>query len=307
MHELIIVGAGPAGLAAALYAGRYRINTLVFEKMFPGGQIILSPWIDNYPAFPGGVSTEELIARIKKQVEDVGVKIEQSQVVELGQLSEDKKAIYSVRTPEKEYQAKSLILALGATAKRLGIPGEERLIGKGVSYCATCDGPLFKEKDVVVVGGGDKALEEALVLTAYAKSVTIVHRRQGFRAAGILQEKVKINPKIKLLLDVVPEEIIGQVKVDSLRIKTTLTNSNSILQCAGVFIFVGIKPNTDFLEGFVETDKEGFIVAGKDQATSKNGIFACGDCLKKEFYQVINACAEGAQAVYSAYKYLINL
>lgn len=304
MYELIIIGAGPGGLTAALYAGRYKLKTLVLEKMAVGGQIIMSSAIENFPGFPGGIATEELISRQKKQVEELDVNIELEEAVSINESSD--KTGYIVKTPEKEYQARSIIIASGAYAKRLGAPGEERLIGKGVSYCATCDGPLFKGKDIVVIGGGDKAIEEALFLTSYAKTVTIIHRRQGFRAAEILLEKARNNPKIKFMLDTVVEEVIGQERLEALKLKDNRTNAVSRLSCQGVFIFVGIKPNTDFLKGCLDMDKEGFVITGQDLKTSRQGIFACGDCLKKGLYQVVNACGEAAVAAYSAQRYLME-
>jgi len=306
MYDLIIIGAGPAGLTAALYAGRYRVNTLILEKMCAGGQIILSSSIENFPGFPGGISTQELVDRLKMQVDELGVNIEIEDVLEVLPSFKLRTPIYNVKTSDKSYETKSLIIASGAQSKRLGIEGEDRLISRGVSYCATCDGPLFRDKDIVVVGGGDKAIEEAIFLTSFAKRVTVIHRRQELRASKILEEKAKQNIKINFILDSIVEEILGQDKVEAVKIENVKTNSLSQLVCEGVFIFVGIKPNTELLKNLLEVDEQNFIITDQDLRTSCDGIFACGDCRKKSLYQVINACGEGAVAANSAHKYLLN-
>ena len=305
MYELIIIGAGPAGLAAGLYAGRYRLNTLILEKINIGGQILSSPTIENFPGFPTGIATQELIERFKEQVDELGVNIEMEEVLELIAKSED--AVYGVKTKERTHQTKSIIIATGAQPKRLGVQGEERLIGRGVSYCGTCDGPLFIDKEIVVIGAGDRAVEEAIFLSGYAKKVTLVHRRNELRASGILQEKAKKNPKINFVLESVVEEIIGQNRVEGLKVENAKTQSWTTIACQGVFVFVGIKPNTDFLKNQLHLDELGFIITDPDLKTSCEGIFASGDCRKKSFYQVISACSEGATAADSAQKYLLKL
>ncbi|MFH1397250.1 MAG: thioredoxin-disulfide reductase [Candidatus Omnitrophota bacterium] len=302
MYDLIIIGAGPAGLTAGIYAGRYKLNTLILEKMSCGGQIILSSEIDNFPGFPGGISTQELIERFKKQVDSLGINIISEEALSINQESEN----YKVNTDGGNYLARSLIIACGAQSRRLGVKGEEALIGRGVSYCATCDGPLFKNKEVVVVGGGDKALEEAIFLTKYAKKVTIIHRRKELRAAGVLQDKAKNNSGIKFILDAVVEEIIGENRVEKVKIKDVIKNTKSELLCQGVFIFTGITPGTGFLKNQLSLDESGFIITDENLKTSLKGVFACGDCRKKILYQVINACAEGAVAAYAAQKYLLE-
>jgi thioredoxin reductase (NADPH) len=302
MYDLIIIGAGPAGLTAGLYAGRYKLNTLILEKMSPGGQIILSSEIENFPGFPGGISTQELIKRFQEQVDSLGVKTISEEVSAI----EPGSGNYLVRVESNTYTTKAIIIACGALSRRLGVKGEEALIGKGVSYCATCDGPLFRNKEVVVVGGGDKALEEAIFLTKYAKKVTIIHRRKEFRAAGVLQDKVKNNPGIGFILDTVVEEIVGENKVEKIKIKDVIKNTSGELICQGVFIFAGTTPGTGFLKNILDLDGSGFIVTDEDMGTSLKGVFACGDCRKKGLYQVINACGEGAVAAYAAQKYLLE-
>jgi len=293
-------------LTAALYAGRYRLNTLILEKMSVGGQIVFSPTIENFPGFPGGITTQELMDRFKKQIDEVGINIELEEVKEIIPVSSRTDTpIYNVKIKDKTYTTKSIIIATGAQPKKLGVKGENRLAGRGVSYCGTCDGPLFKNKEIVVVGGGDRALEETIFLSSYAKKVTLLHRREEFRASKILVEKIKTNPRINFVLDSVVEEISGQDKVEKVLIKNVKTNSSSLLPCQGVFIFVGIKPDTDFLKNQLEMDDTGFIITAEDLKTSKSGIFACGDCRKKSLYQVVTACAEGALAASSVQKYLL--
>ena len=306
MRDLIIVGAGPAGLTAGLYAGRYRLDTLILEKMAPGGQILLSERIENFPAFPGGVTTQELIERMKQQTDALGVGIETEEALEIIPRSEKGEEFYSVRGKDKTYDARAVIIASGGKWKKLGVPGEERLIGRGVSYCGTCDGPLFKRKEVVVVGAGNKAMEEAIFLTRYAGKVTVIHRRQELRASKILQEEALKNPGIKFILDSVIEEITGADKVEGVRIRNVKTNAAGALSCQGVFIFVGIEADTAFIKKLLNTDESGFIMTDRELQTSRQGIYACGDCLKKSLYQVVNACGEGALAADSAHKYLLN-
>lgn len=302
MHDLIIIGAGPAGLTAALYAGRFKLDTRIFEKISCGGQILLSPSIENYPGFPEGISTFDLIDKFKKQVEDLGLNVESENV--LGVVTDGQ--VYNVKTESGIFKAKAIIIATGAFSKRLGVKGEDKFIGKGVSYCGTCDGPLFKNKDILVVGGGDRALEDALFLTNYANIVYLVHRRNEFRASGVLVDKVKGNPKIKFVLDSVVEEIAGEDKVKQVKIKNVKTGKNSDISCQGVFIFVGIVPNTEFIKNIIETNESGFIIIDQKMHTSREGVFACGDCAEKGLYQVVSACGDGATAADSAHKYLIK-
>jgi len=279
---------------------------LILEKMSVGGQIVFSPTIENFPGFPGGITTQELMDRFKKQIDEVGINIELEEVKEIIPVSSRTDTpIYNVKIKDKTYTTKSIIIATGAQPKKLGVKGENRLAGRGVSYCGTCDGPLFKNKEIVVVGGGDRALEETIFLSSYAKKVTLLHRREEFRASKILVEKIKTNPRINFVLDSVVEEISGQDKVEKVLIKNVKTNSSSLLPCQGVFVFVGIKPDTDFLKNQLEMDDTGFIITAEDLKTSKSGIFACGDCRKKSLYQVVTACAEGALAASSVQKYLL--
>ena len=302
VYDLIIIGSGPAGLTAGLYAGRYGLPTLILEKNFIGGQIILSPAIENFPGFPGGIKTDSLIGNIRKQVEDLGIKIEMCEVLRI-ELDKQKKKII---TQEQVFETKSLIIATGAYPKKLGAIGEEKFIARGVSYCGTCDGPLFKDKEICVVGGGDRALEEALYLTTYANKVNLIHRRDEFRGSSILKKEIERNNKINVILDSVIEEINGEDKVSSVKIKNVKNDKQIILKCDGVFIFVGIHPNTELAKSLLHLDKDGFIITDQEMRTSSEGIFAAGDCRKSALWQVITACGDGAIAAYSAHQYAVS-
>lgn len=300
MHDLIIVGAGPAGLTAALYAGRSRLKAVILEKISPGGRILLTETIENFPGFAGGVSSYDLTARMKQQVDELGVKIELEEVLELDALSK------KIKTHDNEYTARSIIIATGARPRKLGCPGEDKFTGRGVSYCATCDAPLYKEKNVVVVGGGNTVAEEAVYLARFAKAVTIVHRRNELRASAILQERLKENKKIRFILSHTLSEISGTNKVESIKLKDVNTSKEQTVQCDGVFVYIGYDPDTVFLAGKIKLDEAGFIIADEAMATSCEGVFAAGDCRRKSLFQVITACADGAIAADSAYKYIAS-
>jgi thioredoxin reductase (NADPH) len=297
-YDVIIIGAGPAGLTAALYAGRAGLKTLVIEKMGIGGRILTSEMIENYPGFPGGVTTQELMKRMEDQAREVSVTFEIDQVTGI---DPDNKRI---KTAAAEYIARAIIIATGAVARKLSVPGEERLTGRGVSYCATCDAPFYKNKKVIVTGGGNTVAEEALYLTRFASSVTILHRRNQMRASAILQERLKANPKINFLLETVILEINGAAKVESVKTRNVVSGAEGIVPCDGVFVYIGYDPDTSLFKGKIKLDEYGFIAAGENLATSCEGVFVCGDCRKKDLYQVITACAEGAVAADAAYKYI---
>ena len=300
MYDLIIIGAGPAGLTAALYAGRSRLNTLVIEKMVPGGRILMSESIENYPGFPGGVTTLELISRMEQQVRELDVRIESAEVLGLDCVNK------IITTSNGTYKAQAIIIASGARPRKLNIPGEDKYTGRGVSYCATCDAPFYREKKVVLVGGGNTVAEEAIYLTRFASSVSVIHRRQDLRASAILQERLQQNKKINFILSTVVTEIKGAQKVEQVRLKDLLTGKESDFACDGVFIYIGYEPETVFLKEKLQMDDAGFIAADDSMATSVEGIYACGDCRKKSLYQVVNACGDGAVAADSAYKFIAN-
>jgi thioredoxin reductase (NADPH) len=300
MYDLIIIGAGPAGLTAALYAGRSRLKTLVLEKIGVGGRILMTEVIENFPGFAGGVETAELIKRMQQQVTDLGVNIALEEVLEVNC------KLKTVKTSETTHSAGAIIIATGAHPRKMGVPGEDKFTGRGVSYCATCDAPLYRNKDVIIAGGGNAMAEEALYLTRFANTVNIIHRRDQLRASPILQDKLKENKKIKFTLTSVITEITGSNKVEAVKIKDVNTAQEKVIRCDGVFVYIGYLPDTSFVKDKLKLDENGFIIAGQDLSTSEEGIFACGDCRNKTLYQVINACGDGAVAADSAYKYLAS-
>ena len=304
LFDLIIVGAGPAGLTACLYASRSLLKTLLLEKGPIGGQVIYTDLIENYPGFPGGISGYELIERIQKQLEDYEYQFLQEEVIDLREVEEVKEVHLS---SGKVLKAKAVILALGAKPRKLGVPGEKEFTGRGVSYCAICDGPFFRGEVVAVIGGGNTALQEAIYLTKYVKKVYLIHRRETFRATSILQERVKKNPQIEIIVPSVIEEIKGSDKVEKIVYRNLKSNEKRELEVAGVFIFIGHEPETGWLKGKLEMDESGFIIVDREMRTSRPGIFACGDCVSKKFRQIINACGEGAVAALNAEEYIKNL
>lgn len=304
MYDVVIIGSGPAGLTAGLYAGRYRLKTVILEKAGIGGQIILSPSIENYPGFPGGIPTAELIERMHAQVRGVDIEVVTDEVLEVT-ASGTRPAVFTVKARGRVYESKSAIIATGAEARKLGARGEEKFIGRGVSYCATCDGPLFKGKEVAVIGGGDRALEEAIFLAEYCRKVTVIHRRKELRASAILQEKARAHSKISFFLGAVVSEVIGTKQVEGIQTRDVDSGVEQHVPCDGVFIFVGIQPATAFVKNLLHTDSDGFIITDHDMQSSAKGVFACGDCRKKSLYQVVSAASDGAMAAASAHRYLL--
>ena len=297
MYDVIIIGAGPAGLTAALYAGRSRLKTLVLEKMAVGGRILTSETIENYPGFMS-ITSHELMLKMEEQVKALDVQIKSGEALDLD--CEAK----TVKVDGTHCKAQAIILATGAKPRKLGAIGEDKFVGRGVSYCATCDAPFFKDKDVVVVGGGNTVAEEAIYLTRFAKSVSIIHRRNEMRASAILQEKLKENKKINFILNSVVEEISGKNSVGSVKVINVDSGAESSVICQGVFIYICYDPDTGFIKCKLKLDEKGFIITDDAMHTSVDGIFACGDCRKKPLYQVITACGDGAIAAESAYKYI---
>jgi thioredoxin reductase (NADPH) len=306
-YDVIIIGGGPSGFTAALYALRARLKTLLVESYSVPAQAVLADCIENYPGFPEGINGFELIERFNKQVQRFGAELKTGHVKGIEEYKEKGQKGWRIEEESNGYTALSLIIASGARPKELGVPGEDRLKGKGVSYCATCDAAFYKDKEVVVVGGGDSAVEEALFLTRFAKKVTLIHRREQLRAAKVLQERVSGNKKIELIFESVVTEILGKDRVDNVRIKKLKTGKESAMACEGVFIFVGYTPNTDFVRGFLKLDEDSYIVTDDNMRTSEEGVFACGDCRKKSLRQIVTACGDGAQAAFSAQKYVEEL
>ncbi|MCD6231226.1 thioredoxin-disulfide reductase [Candidatus Aerophobetes bacterium] len=300
IYDLIILGAGPAGLTAAIYALRYGLKTIVLERASIGGQIILSERIENYPGF-SSTSPQKLIRQMQKQAEHLGMKLEFEEV-ERVELKNKKKVIYT--SLGNYYKSLALIIATGGEPRKLGVKGEEEFIGRGVSYCATCDAPFFKDKEIVTVGGGNTAIEEALYLTKFARKVYLIHRRGMLRAEKILQQRLLKNKKIEIILNTTVQEIYGDNKVEGVKLKNLSSNKFRKFSCGGVFIFIGLKPNTEFLQNLVELNEEGFIKTNRYLETNIRGVFACGDVRENLLKQVVTACGEGAQAAFFSKEYV---
>src|SRR4030042_7067051 len=299
-YEVIIVGGGPAGLTAGLYASRARLRTLLLENALFGGQMTTTETIDNYPGFPEGVTGEELSRLMEEQAKRFGMETINGEVIEV-KLDRDQKII---RTHESTCLAEALIVCTGAEYRKLGVPGEKEFIGKGVSYCATCDGAFFTDSQIVVGGGGDSALTEALFLTKFVKELTIIHRRDALRATKIYQERALANPKIKFMWNSVVEQVKGDHVVRSVVVKNVKTGELNELKTEGVFLFVGLSPRTEFLKGLVDLDETGYVVTNENCETSIKGIFAAGDCRKKLLRQGATGVGDGEPAAFAAEKYL---
>jgi thioredoxin reductase (NADPH) len=301
-YDVIIIGGGPAGLTAGLYASRGRLKTLLLEKMGCGGQAAITDHIENYPGFSEGIGGFELAAKIEEQARKFALEI---RTEEVQQISYDAGSNTSkVFTGDNTYATCALVIASGAQYKMLNVPGETEFRGRGVSYCATCDGPFFRGKRVAVIGGGDSALQEALYLSRLASRVTIVHRRDRLRATKILQERVHETPSIELALNSVVTAITGDDLVRGITVKDVVSSAERNIPLDGVFIFVGWKPNTEFLKDLVTLDDAGYIVTDETMATSRPGIFACGDARRKLLRQVVTAAGDGATAAFAAQEYL---
>jgi thioredoxin reductase (NADPH) len=299
--KVLILGSGPAGLSAALYAARANLNPIVLSGMELGGQVSLTYTVENYPGFPEGVGGMELVELFQKQAERFGARIEYDLAIDVDVSSRPFKV---VTQNGKEYYAETIIVTTGASALKLNVPGEKEFVGRGVSYCATCDGWFFKEKDVVVVGGGDSALEEGVFLTRYADSVTIVHRRDELRAGPILQERAKQNQKIKFLWNTVVSEITGNGSVNKVHLKDTKTGEEREFDTNGVFVFIGHSPNTAFLRGKLDMDQKGYLKIDPYMRTNIPGIFAAGEVADSHYRQVITSAGMGAAAAISAGHFL---
>jgi thioredoxin reductase (NADPH) len=280
LEDLIIIGSGPAGLSAAIYAGRDNIKTLVITGTTAGGQLLLTTTVENFPGFPDGVEGAELIDLMRKQAEKFGARFVDGDVTKVDFLSRP----FKVWVGSEEYEANSIIIATGASAKWLGLESEKKFIGRGVSSCATCDGAFFKGKNVIVVGGGDTALDDAIFLTRFANSVTVVHRRDQLRASKIMQERAFSNPKIKFIWNTVVEEIKGDAKVNGVKLRNVVTNEVTEMPIDGVFIAIGNQPNTKPFEGQIQLDERGYIVTHDVVFTNVEGVFAAGD-VADPFYQ----------------------
>lgn len=300
-YDLIIAGAGPAGLTAGVYAARARLDVVLYEKMLPGGQVATTDLVENYPGFPKGISGSELMARMAEQAEKFNLNVESKSVENISRRGN----LCLVKTEDGEgHPSKTVIVATGAEPKNLGVPGETEFKGRGISYCATCDGPLYQGKKVAVVGGGDSAVEEALFLTRFAEKVYLIHRRDKLRATQLLQNRTFENKKIEFVWDSVVTEIRGGKSLESAVIKNVKTEQLSELGVDGLFVYIGTVPNSDLFEEDIERDNRGFIITDQDMATSIEGVFAAGDVRSKLLYQIATAVGDGATAAFAAEKFI---
>jgi thioredoxin reductase (NADPH) len=302
-YDLIIVGAGAAGLTSGIYACRAKLDTILLEKLVPGGLTATSHWVENYPGFPEGISGLDLMSKMEGQAKKFGLKIVQAEVisVELGG------KIKLIRTREGEYKGKSIIIATGTQPQKLNVPGEENLRGKGVSYCATCDGPFFKDKEIAIIGTGNSGIQEGLFLLKFARKISFVELLPHMTADKILEERIKQQKSVDFFLNHILVSINGESMVESITIKDKANNKEKFIPVQGVFMYAGLDPNTKFLKGKIKLTKDGFIVAGQFTQTSIPGVFAAGDVRDKNLRQIVTACADGAQAAYMAEKYIENL
>jgi len=299
-YDGVIVGAGPAGLAGALYTGRAPLRTVVLEKAIPGGQILLTDWVENYPGFPEGIAPFDLMDSFRKQSERFGAVIETDEARSIRR--ED--PYWVVTGQARAYMARAVIVATGAAYRKLGVPGETRLTGKGVSYCATCDGPFFRDAVVAVVGGGDNALTEAVLLTKFCRKLYLIHRRDQFRAIRILQERVRSNPKIEVLWDTVVEAAEGENHLEKAIVRNVKEDRVFPLLLDGLFVSIGMDPHTGFVKGVVELNEWGEIKVDPRMATSQPGIYAAGDVADACPKQVATAAGSGVSAALAVNEYL---
>jgi thioredoxin reductase (NADPH) len=309
LFDVIIIGGGPAGLTAGIYTSRARLKSLLIEKGLSGGQVTTTEFVENYPGFDEGVSGSELSSRMEKQAKKFGLEIIQAPVQKISLHEKIKKITLvgydsTLREGNQEYEAKSIILSTGAHPKPLAVEGEDRYRGKGVSYCATCDGAFFKGEKLAVIGGGDSAVEEGIFLTRFAEIVYIIHRRDQLRATKISQERAFSNPKIKFIWNSVVKKIDGEETVKTLHIKNVKTQEESVLDVQGVFIYVGYNPNTEFLKDVINLDENNYIITDEKMATSVPGIFAAGDVRANSIKQIAVAAGNGTTAAISAEKYI---
>jgi thioredoxin reductase (NADPH) len=300
-HELVIVGSGPAGLTAAVYAGRANLQPIVIEGIGAGGQLMLTTDVENYPGFPDGILGPELMMKFREQAERFGAEFVTADADRVD-LSEEP---FRVWVGEREFRAQSMIVTTGASARMLGLPAEQQLLGHGVSTCATCDGFFFREKPIAVVGGGDSALEEAIFLTKFATTVTIIHRRDELRASKIMQDRARANPKIDFKWNSTVSDVVGNGAVEAIRLQDTVTGAESDLEVNGLFVAIGHDPNTALFRGQLDLDENGYIVTAPDSTrASVEGVFAAGDVQDHVFRQAITAAGSGCMAAIEAERWL---
>ena len=304
VRDVIIIGSGPAGYTAALYAARARLNPLVFEgSVTSGGALMNTTDVENFPGFPDGVLGPDLMDSLRKQAERFGAELLTDDVTEVD-LSASPKV---VKAGSDTFLARSVIIATGSSYRELGIPGEKRLSGHGVSWCATCDGFFFRDQDIAVVGGGDSALEEATFLTRFARSVTVVHRRDALRASAIMQDRARANPKIRFAWDSVVTEVVGEDRVAGIKLQNTKTGEESFLEVSGIFVAIGHDPRTELFTGQLEMDDEGYLIVDQPSTRTKiPGVFAAGDVVDHTYRQAVTAAGSGCAAALDAERWLAD-
>lgn len=303
VENVVIIGSGPAGLTAALYTARANLEPLLFTGNEIGGQVSITNEVENYPGFPEGLTGPELVEKFQKQAERFGARVEFAEVTEVDFGAQP----FRVKSYDSEYEGKAIIIATGASPRKLGVPGESEFVGRGVSYCATCDGFFFRDKDVIVVGGGDSALEEGVFLTKFASRVRIIHRRDQLRAGFTLQERAKRNEKIDFVWDTVVTEVNGDGAVESVQVKNVKTDEVSIMNTDGVFVYIGHYPNSKLFEGKLEMDEHGYLITDRFTRTSVPGVFAAGEIADPVFRQVVTSAGEGCKAAIQVERYLAEL
>jgi len=300
MYDVIIIGAGPAGYTAGIYCSRARHNTLLISGILPGGQLMNTTDVENYPGFSDGIMGPELMTVMRKQTEKMGTKIIDDEVTSV----DFKTKPLKVKTASEEFDAKAVIVCTGANPRKIGLDGEQTFAGKGVSYCATCDGAFFKDQDLIVVGGGDSAMEEATFLTKFASTVHIVHRREEFRASKIMQERALANEKIKVHFNCTVKDIQGDEKFQKVILNNTKTNEDEILEAGGLFVAIGHEPNSSMFQGQLELDENGYVIIKNNTETSIPGVFCAGDVHDHRYRQAVTAAGFGCMAAIDVDKYL---
>jgi thioredoxin reductase (NADPH) len=302
-YEVVIIGSGPAGYTAGIYTSRAKLNTLLISGSLPGGQLMTTSEVENYPGFPNGIFGPELMMNMRQQAERFGARLLDDEVVEV----DFKRRPFGIRTQGQEFRSESVIICTGASPRKLGLKAEQEFAGKGISYCATCDGPFFKGEDIAVVGGGDTAIEEATFLTKFGKSVKIIHRKDSLRASKILQEKAFENPKIDFVWDHVVSDISGNRKISSISVRNLRTGEERKISVGGLFVAIGHEPNTSIFRGQLQLDDKGYIALTKNTKTSVEGVFAAGDVHDYRYRQAITAGGFGCMAALDVEKWLVEI